>query len=172
MSDEGQGDVIDLPARPKLPPRFNIKDLLSAPPAAAVTPQAEPQPPEPDGAAKGDVLPQPGDPYVAFATPRGVAEPTLHVLLRDGTYRGFAWSNYDGIDLLAGEAPGSGPVLVLRFDGLRPTEVRITGQRHGLLHAYLGQQRIGWIREKPEGKIIADAHAPVIEKITLSPFKP
>jgi hypothetical protein len=96
------------------------------------------------------VLPQPGSPYdAAYGRPGNKPEITLHVLLGDGFSKGYAWSNFDSVDTVAAEAPGGGPVLVVRFAGLVPTELRISGSNLSKLHACIGRQRIAWIREQP-----------------------
>ena len=124
-----------------------------------------------------DPLPQPGSPYVAHARPSNKPETVLHVILKDGFSRGYAWSNFDSVDTAPGDKPGSGPVLVVRFAGLTPTELRITGSNLGKLHACIGRQRIGWIRELPSKRgfdaapVLGDK-AEVIASIAVNVWKP
>ena len=156
------------------------------PPAGAAA-MVKPVEPEPETAAGDgelgqgddfDPLPQPGDPYVkAYATTRSGLTTTLHVLLATGVYRGFAWSNYDSVDMVPGDKPGSGPVMLLRFAGLVPTELRISGSNPGMLHACLGRQRVLWIRERPASRGFAaganrGGPADAIESINVNPWQP
>ena len=88
-----------------------------------------------------DTLPLPGSAYTeAYSRPTNKPEITLHVLLRDGSYRGFAWSNFDSVDMLPGDKAGSGRVIILRFAGMVPTELRLTGWNLGYLYTCLGRQ--------------------------------
>jgi hypothetical protein len=97
-----------------------------------------------------DPLPQAGSAYTAaYARPGNKPEMILHVMLKDGYSKGYAWSNFDSVDTVAGDQPGGGPVLVLRFAGLDPVELWISGSNLGKLLACIGRQRIGWIREQP-----------------------
>src|SRR5438309_219178 len=96
-------------ARERVPPRSTL-----VAPAAARRPEAD----ESAGADRPDwddldFLPPPGSPYVAYGRPSNQPEITLHVLLKDGHWRGFAWSNFDSVDTAAADGPGGGPVLVL-----------------------------------------------------------
>jgi hypothetical protein len=133
-----------------------ISTLLPGPGSKAAV-----KPPEPKVVVKNaaepetwddyDPLPQPGSPYNAAHSRAGnKPEITLHVMLKDGFYKGFAWNNFDSVDTAPGDTPGSGPVLIVRFAGLVPTELRIScGRLLGTLHAAIGRQRIAWIREQP-----------------------
>jgi hypothetical protein len=127
-----------------------------------------------------DPLPQAGSPYMAAcARPGNKPEIVLHVMLKDGFYRGFAWSNFDSVDTAPGDKPGSGPVLVARFAGLVPTELRISCSFLGKLHACIGRQRIAWIREQPSKRGfdamagLGDEDKPeVITSIVVKRWKP
>ena len=124
-----------------------------------------------------DPLPQPGDPYKAYSRLSNKPEIMLHVMLKDGYFRGFAWSNLDSVDTVSSGSAGVGPVLVLRFAGLVPVELRLCGSNLGKLHAYLGQNRIAWIREHPsrrgfDGAGGKDDKAEVITGIIIMPWKP
>ena len=173
MSDDADGNVIEMGSRPKLPPRFSIKDMLNAPPPppAPAEPVEVAAADDPGKPGDGDVLPQPGDPYQAFGRVGTKPEATLHLLLKDGHYRGFSWSYFDSIDLLSQGGANGGPVVVVRFGGLMPTEVRISGQNLGRMHVYLGQNRLAWLRELPKGKILGDRNAPSITAIELVTLK-
>lgn len=114
-----------------------------------------------------DPLPRPGDAYVAHARPSNKPVITLHCLMGDASCRGFAWANYDGIDLVPAKEPGGGPVLVLRFAGRELVDVVIEGRNLQRLYAYLGQNRIGWIRELPAGRDFREDGTTVITQITI-----
>jgi hypothetical protein len=124
-----------------------------------------------------DPLPQPGSPYIAYARPGNKPEIVLHVMTKDGFSKGYAWSNFDSVDTAPGDGPGTGPVLVVRFAGLVPTELRISGSNLGKLHACIGRQRIAWIREQPSkrgfaaGVALGDK-AETIASIAVNRWKP
>ncbi len=123
-----------------------------------------------------EALPQPGSAYTAYSRPSNKPEITLHVLLKDGSTRGYAWSNFDSVDTVGVDSPGGGPVLVVRFAGLLPTEVWISGRNLGRLHACIGRQRIVWIREQPSKRgfdaAATDDRTEVITRINFKPWKP
>lgn len=144
------------------------------PPARKAVPEAE-EPAESPPPVFDDVdpLPEPDAPYKAYGRPGNKPEVTLHVLFKDGSWRGFAWSNYDSVDMVP--VPG-GIVVIARFNGLEPTELRLCGSNLGRLHVLIGQNRIAWIREHPSlrgfGGARADDKAEVITGIIPSPWKP
>ena len=160
--------------------------LLAEPASKAAAKPPEPQIVVNNAAAGGDAgswddfdpLPQAGDPYKAYARPGNKPEITLHVMLKDGFYRGFAWNNYDSVDVAPSDKPGGGTVLVVRFAGLVPTELRIScGRLLGTLHAAIGRQRIAWIRELPSkrgfgGIAAVPDHAEAITSIAVNRWKP
>lgn len=153
-----------LDARPPSP--GSIRAILEG----AATAVERPAPPPAAGEAQ--LLPQPGDPYKAHARPSQAVEPTLHVMTKEGYFRGFAWASYDSVDLLPPEAPGGGPVLVIRFAGLMPAEIVLDGRNLGVLHAYLGQNRIAWVRELPAERDFKEVGATVINRIEIRPVEP
>jgi hypothetical protein len=125
-----------------------------------------------------DPLPKPGSPYLAaYARPGNKPELVLHVMLKDGVSKGYAWSNFDSVDSVPGNGPGQGPVLIVRFAGLEPTELHITGSNLGRLHACIGRQRVAWIREQPSKRGFDDVaarndRAEVITAIAVRLWKP
>jgi hypothetical protein len=165
--------------------------LLRSRPKSTLLPgpgsKAAVKPPEPDAETGGgadvghwddyDPLPLPGSPYVAYGRPGNKPETVLHVVLKDGFSKGYAWNNFDSVDTAPGDKPGTGPVLVVRFAGLVPTELRISGSNLGKLHACIGRQRIAWIREQPskrgfEAVAGLGDRAEVIASITVRPWQP
>ena len=164
-----------LRARPRstLLPGPAGKAAAAPPPEAAAFDAAEPGPWD-----DYDPLPQPGSPYAAaYSRASNKPEIVLHVLLKDGFSKGYAWSNFDSVDTSPGDRPGGGPVLVVRFAGLTPTELRISGRNLGKLHACIGRQRIAWIREQPSKRGFDAANAlgdkaEVITGIAVVAWKP
>ena len=123
-------------------------------------------------------LPLPGSSYAAaYSRPGNKPEITLHVMLKDGYYRGFPWSNFDSVDTAPGDGPGSSPVIILRFAGLEPTELRISVTNLGMLLALIGRQRISWIREQPSKRGFPAVPSPnepaeIITSIGVERWKP
>lgn len=162
MHDDTDDPVLDRP-RSALLERLDRQKATEAEPAAH-----DGRAPGPWAAADDPgLLPRPGDPYKAYARIDNKPVAILHLLLADGCRRGFSYANLDSIDLLDGDT-GQGPVLVVRFAGIVPIEVRITGRRLDALHVHLGDHRIRWVRELPQGKILADPHAEVVTAIAIA----
>ena len=115
-------------------------------------------------------LPGPGDPYKAFARPSHQMLTTLFVI-RGDEKRGFPFGDLDGPDMLPGESANQGPVIVMRFARIFPTEVILIGRNLDELYNYLGDHRIRWVRCLPEGKMIKDRDVPVITEIVVRPLK-
>jgi hypothetical protein len=172
MDDSLDAKVIDM-QRPK-----TLADILAlgSPQPAAAARQAEPPPRvvDSDDGAEAPLpsledlspLPQPGDPYKAFSRASAKPRETLHVILANATVRGFPYGNFDGIDLQPATA-GEGPVIVVRFAGLFPVEVQITGRNLELLHVYLSTFRITWIREMQAQGDFSDKATALIRRITV-----
>jgi hypothetical protein len=180
MADRVDGN--DGKVTPMTRGKLSIAELFRDKPAGGAPPKRYPSPGEladghftamerpaelepPDGF---DILPTPGDPYKAHSRPSSKPEPTLHVLLADGTVKGFAFNTFDSIDLLPAAAPGGGPVIVVRFAGIIARQVLITGRNLGLLHAYIAQHRIAWLRELPTQRGFGDTSEAVINNITVN----
>jgi hypothetical protein len=113
-----------------------------------------------------DPVPQPGDPYKAHARPSTKPVAALHVV-KGKLSNGYAWSNFDSVDLVESEDPGGGLGLVLRFAGLKPTEILLAGRNLATLRVYLGENRIAWIRELPQGMMLRDTGQAVITGIEI-----
>jgi hypothetical protein len=127
----------------------------------------EDKPAEPQAPGEFDFLPTPGDPYKAHSRPSSKPETTLHLVFGDGTVKGFAFAGFDSIDLLPYASAGGGPVIVVRFAGIVARQVLITGLKLNLLHVYLAQHRIAWLRELPLKRGFADTSEAVITGITV-----
>jgi hypothetical protein len=162
--DDDNGDkVVPLPKRSTLLPPAKGKPGGKAEEPAAVPPIDD-----------LDLLPEPGDPYKAYGRPGNSAEGTLHVLFKDGSSRGFCWGNFDSVDMVL--VPG-GTMLLVRFNGLEPTELRICGSNLERLRVLIGRLRIVWIREHPslrgfEGAAAVDDRAEVITGIIPMAWEP
>lgn len=161
-------------ARERVQPRSTL-----AVPAAARKPAPEAEPEAGTVPPAGDVLellPRPDSAYMAYGRPSNKPEITLHVLLKDGYWRGFAWSDYAGVGTAPPDSPGFGPALVVRFAGLEPTELRILGRNLGKLQVCIGHHRIVWIRELPSDRGFSaaarDDRAEVITCIVIRPWEP
>lgn len=194
MDDKASDNVIDIKRS-----KFSIRELLASPappkerpsgdtpwPRPGPPPLPEPEPIESTGNASpsrepGDVdmdlpeaidpLPKAGDPYKAHS--RAANKPVLMVsfVLKDGTTsRGYSFANFDSIDRLPSPTPGGGPVIVIRFAGLVPTEIRIEGRNLSTLYAYLSQHRVAWLRERG-GRDFLDESATVVTGITITTLK-
>ena len=55
----------------------------------------------------------------------------------------------------------------MRFAGIVARQVLITGRNLGLLHAYIAQHRIAWLRELPTQRGLGDTSEAVITGITV-----
>lgn len=114
----------------------------------------DPEPPAAHGEAADDwiLLPARGSVYAARSRPANKPVATLHLLLADSSSRGFSYVNLDTVDLVPPEEPGRGPVLMLRFAGVVPKEVRITGRNLESIRDYIGHHRIAYLRQLPPGR--------------------
>jgi hypothetical protein len=149
--------------------KFSLEDVLHPPPESTLAKSKRRPPGETDRQSPGefDFLPTPGDPYKAHSRPSSKPETTLHVLLGDGSARGFAFAGFDSIDLLPAADAGGGPVIIVRFAGIVARQVLITGRNLSLVHVYIAQHRIAWLRELPPKRGFTDAGEAVITGITI-----
>jgi hypothetical protein len=177
MSGNGDGKVLDLAEK------FSIKELLERKATRREEHQEAAAAPErPDAAGLGregmppldelSALPKPGDAYKAYSRPANQMLPTLHLLAADGQKWSFPYScRVEGPHMLfLPEEPGKGAVLVMRFSASVPVEVVMAGIRLDDLHNYLGDHRIRWVRELPQGKPVIDPTIPVIRSIIVRPL--
>jgi hypothetical protein len=122
----------------------------------------------PDGASdKADPLPKPGDPYKVAGRHGNKPDLTIHFVLKDFSYEGFSYGDFERVRLLPAEKPGSGPVLIVRFNGSVVTEAVIEGRNLHSLYHWIGLHRLPWIWEHPSPADFADKNAAVISKITF-----
>lgn len=147
-------------------PRSTLLELK--PPAAPVAEAAAKAPPDIPAIDDLVPLPQPGDPYKAYARPDNKALLMLRFLLRDGVVEGFCYADLRHTRMQPGDDPGGGPVLVLRFVEAVMTEVRIEGRHLDTLADLVAYHRIAWLRELPPGKMHHEKNAAVITKITIT----
>lgn len=128
----------------------SLRDFVDSTPAkkkheseSATTPRE--QQPEPND--DWILLPSPRDAYLAHSRPANKPIASIHFIMADNSSRGFSYSNLDTIDLLPSRDAGKGPALVLRFAGVIPQEVRLSGRNLHAIRDYLGYHRLAWIRQ-------------------------
>jgi hypothetical protein len=121
-----------------------------------------------DGASdKVDPLPRPGDAYKVAGWHGNKPDLTIHFVLKDYSYEGFSYADFERVRLVASKKAGSGPVLIVRFSGSVVTEVTIEGRHlHGLYH-WIGLHRLPWVWEHPSPADFTDEKAAVISRITI-----
>lgn len=117
---------------------------------------------------KTDPLPRPGDEYRANARHGNKPEMTLHFVTKDYAYEGFSYADFERVRLVPGDKPGSGPVLIVRFNGSVVTDVRIEGRHLNSLYHWIGLHGVSWVWEYPGKAEFADETVPVISRITLN----
>jgi hypothetical protein len=186
------GDGSNTKARPTMPERFSIEELLKGPlgdPAARhpspddiarrsesydvtefANPANAPAPPP----KKSDPLPRPGDAYRAHARflSQLSSEPKLlHFVRGDFTCEGFRYTDLRRLRWLAADKPGQGPAIVLRFVEAEITDVRIDGRHLDDVHHWIGEGLMPWLWEQPPGFHTRDDAATVITRITISEAK-
>ena len=120
---------------------------------------------------KSDPLPRPGDDYRANARHGNKPEMTLHFVTKDFTYEGFSYADFERVRLVPGDKPGSGPVLIRRFNGSEITDVHVEGRQLHSLYHWTGLHQVSWIWEYPGKADFADDAAPIITKIAFVPVK-
>lgn len=122
---------------------------------------------ESDGLAaeRSDPLPRPGEPYRMHARHSNKPEMTLHFVLKDFSYEGFAYADIERVRLVPGEKPGSGPVLIVRFSG--GVEVWSEGRHLHSLYHWIGLHGVSWVWEHPGPTDFIDKAEPIIRKITI-----
>jgi hypothetical protein len=136
----------------------------------AVEPAQKPETPAAglDGALdKVDPLPRPGDPYKVAGRHGNKPDLTIHFVLKDYSYEGFSYADFERVRLLPSKKPGSGPVLIVRFSGSVVTEVTIEGRHLHSLYNSIGLHRLPWVWEHPSPADFTDEKAAVISKITI-----
>ena len=117
---------------------------------------------------KADPLPRPGDSYRVHSRHGNKPEMTLHFISKDFAYEGFSYGDFERVRLVPGDKPGSGPVLILRFNGSEITDVRIEGRHLHSLYHWTGLHQVSWIWEHPGTAEFADDATPIIKKISFN----
>ena len=136
----------------------NAIDVAPKPETPGAVPEAAP----PD---KADPLPRPGDAYRVAGRHGNKPALTIHFVLKDYSYEGFSYGDFERLRLLPAEKPGGGPVLIVRFNGSVVTEAVIEGRHlHSLYHS-IGLHRLPWIWEHPSPADFGDENAAVISRI-------
>ena len=116
---------------------------------------------------KVDPLPRPGDAYRAAGRHGNKPDLTIHFVMKDYSYEGFSYADLERVRLVPSEKPGSGPVLVLRFNGSVVTEAKIEGRLLHSLYHWIGLHRLPWVWEHPSPADFSDEKASVISRITF-----
>ena len=119
------------------------------------------------GSDVADPLPKPGDAYKAAGRHGSKPDLSIHFVLKDYSYEGFSYADFERVRLVTSKKPGSGPLLILRFSGSVVTEVTIEGRHLRPLYFLLGQHRMPWLWEHPSPADFADPDAAVISRITI-----
>jgi hypothetical protein len=119
---------------------------------------------------KSDPLPLPGEEYRAaarFANRLQTEQRTLHFVLKDGTFEGFAYSDLRRVRMVPSGKPGGGPVLLLRFVEAGITDVEIRGRHLKDIHYFISIGVLPWVWEYP-GRDFEDENTPLITSITIT----
>lgn len=130
-------------------------------------PEIEEPTPAPASPDKDDPLPRPGDAYRVHGRHGNKPDLTLHFVTRDYAYEGFSYADCERVRLVPGDRAGSGPKLVLRFNGSVVTEVTMEGRQLHSLYHWIGLHRLPWVWEHPSPADFADDKAAVISRITF-----
>jgi hypothetical protein len=181
MHDEDAGDVIDLPARPKLPPRFDVKAMIARHQAGgaetAATPPADAEAPAPPDAEteapdaeRLDPLPRPGDAYEkAYGKMSRHPIPSVFFLAGGAPPVFLSYSHFERGWFEESGQPGAGPILVLRFTGSELIDVRIAGRNLYPLADGVSLHLVHWVRALPPGMDVEGDVKTVISKIVIGP---
>lgn len=156
-------------ARPRSISPSSIRALLDKgkPESEAETREVGSRELEGPAVERTDPLPRPGEPYRMHARHGNKPELTLHFVLKDFAYEGFSYADCERVRLVPGDKPGSGPVLLLRFNGSVVTDVRIEGRHLHSLYHWIGLHQVAWVWEYPGKAEFADEAEPIIRKITI-----
>ena len=147
----GRGDAAnrDAPASPTEPP-----------------PPVQP-PPVTLADADFEVLPLPGDVYLAHSRTANKPQTMLCLVQKPPALTCLAYGDMRFIDLVPPDKPGGGPVLLLKFIGV--AEVRLEGRNLDKLIDYLRRHCLAWLREQlpTRGNLAADDGSVVITGIRV-----
>jgi hypothetical protein len=146
----------------------SIRSQIQNPIDTIPTPEAPAAVLEASSSDKVDPLPRPGDGYQVAGRHGNKPDLTIHFVLKDYSYEGFSYADCERVRLVTSEKPGSGPVLVLRFNGSVITEVVIEGRHLHALYHWIGLHRLPWVWEHPSPAHFSDQNAAIISRITIS----
>jgi hypothetical protein len=116
---------------------------------------------------KVDPLPKPGDPYKVAGRHGNKPDLTIHFITKNYSYEGFSYGDFERVRLLPAEKPGSGPVLIVRFNSSIITEAVIEGRHLNSLYHWIGLHKLPWVWEHPSPADFTDEKAAVISRITF-----
>ena len=115
-----------------------------------------------------DPLPRSADDYVACGRASNRTLVTLLIMLKDGSFDGFAYASLERVGLRPAAEIGEGNELTLRFSGSTVTEVRLKGRNLLRLFANIARHRTPWIRELPVERDFQPAGEAVVTSISVS----
>ena len=117
-----------------------------------------------------DFLPEPGDPYRAYARPGTRRYPMLAFAFPDGSITSYRFSDIRKMGFSPADMPDGLDVLNLHFSwpwAEASATVRIEGRNLLDLFYFVGEELTGWLRVLPEGHQVKDPATPVITRIIL-----
>jgi hypothetical protein len=141
--------------------------FVQAEPAAVAEPMTQSESP----GKKADPRPKPGEAYrpcARFMNRLEERQTTLHFIAGDCTPTGFPYANFDGIRFERSGEPGGGLDLVVRFAGVKPTDVRLAGRHLGDIYDMIAAGTLPWVWERPEGIYREDDTATVVTGIIFT----
>ena len=152
-------------ALPGSPPREAASPLPVEPP-----PHIPPPPPVTPPAADFDVLPLPGDVYLAHSRVANKSQTMLCLVQKPPSVTCLAYGDLRFIDLLPSGTPGGGTALLMKFIGV--AEVRLEGRNLDKLVDYLRRHCLAWLREQlpTRGNPAAEDGSIVIASIRVKPL--
>jgi len=112
--------------------------------------------------ADGDLPSLTSDEYQPFARAANKPLFSVHFLTAKGEMRSFQYLHLDSGSTFTGDA------IAIRFLGMQPINVRVTGRNLRRLYDYLHQHRVSWVLAVAPGRDFAKDGQPVITAIEFS----
>lgn len=112
-------------------------------------------------------LPDPKDEYKAYARVSGKPVFTLHFILGKDGLVSFQYKDLDSNTSI--KMTDRGQAITLRFGGIKPVEIVITGRSLFKLYDYIHQHRMPWVM-KADRDFAVDKE-PVINQVTITGIK-
>ena len=124
----------------------------------------------PADSTDGQRLPEPADPYRAYARPGTKRYPMLSFAFPDGCINSYRFSALSQMEFSPANAPDGLDVLRMFFSlpwATEPATVLVEGRNLLDLVYFVGEEVTGWLRVLPEGQQLKDPAMPVITRIVL-----